>query len=102
MTNDEIAERIKYVTMDEGDGVPGARFAREMAEEVLKLRAELARLAPLAEAAVACVDATAGVALWHKDDPFGPVMREAVRYVGKLRGIETESSDARAQAQDGA
>ena len=56
LTNDEITERIKFVTMDEEDGVPGARFAREMAEEVLKLRAELAALAPLAEAAVEYAD----------------------------------------------
>jgi len=104
LTNDEITERIKFVTMDEEDGVPGAWFAREMAEEVLKLRAELAALAPLAEAAVALYDAHiefGAEQMGEKPDATTLRIRRSECEASELAIRKTAFTYARAQAQDG-
>lgn len=112
MTNDEIAECINFLLMEEQDGVSNARFARDMAEEVLQLRAELAALAPLAEAAVALKQLTDNngsviideFTIEHvpSDQITGnPLVAHGGDFLAGLVSPEV-TAYARAQAQDGA
>ena len=89
LTNDEITERIKFVTMDEEDGVPGSSFAHDMAEEVLQLRAELARLKPLK---IAAQEYSVG---WTPEFALHQAARE-------YAAMEYEYARAQAQAGEGA
>ena len=91
MTNDEIKRYMEALQYDIGASVPGAEFDYKLCEEVLKLRARLAALEPLASAAVAYGDSKGK--RWSEIESSIYVMCDAAIAFAEL---------ARAQAQDGA
>ena len=104
MTNDDIKRQLPAIAEDIGAGMPGAEFEYELCEEVLQLRAELAALAPLAEAAVALYDAHiefGAEQMGEKPDATTLRIRRSECEASELAIRKTAFTYARAQAQDG-
>ncbi len=88
-TNEEIMPHMHALEYEVGAGTPGSSFAHDMAEEVLQLRAELARLKPLK---IAAQEYSVG---WTPEFALHQAARE-------YAAMEYEYARAQAQAGEGA